>query len=182
MAVSRALRRLLRVRELEEEQSRLALEAASSELHKLQSALQHAIGRGRRGRELIGSSAGSGNLADRLAGVEEIRTSERFVEVLHPLIAKQEEVVAKRRQEFMDKRIERRQAETLIDQIKEREAVEQGRRDQQALDSWFSNKLYREGAQQEPSIAHAIEEERPARHLKRHPAEDFERNSTADGA
>ena len=34
MAVSRALRRLLRVRELEEEQSRLALESALGELQR----------------------------------------------------------------------------------------------------------------------------------------------------
>jgi hypothetical protein len=39
MAVSRALRRLLRIRELEEEQCRLALESTLGELNRLESAL-----------------------------------------------------------------------------------------------------------------------------------------------
>jgi flagellar biosynthesis chaperone FliJ len=178
VAVSRALRRLLRVRELEEEQCRLALEAASAELNKLQNAMASAFERGRRGRRLIAASAGSGELSDRLSGIEEIRTSARFVEVLQPHIAKQEEVVALRRQEFMAKRLERRQAETLIEKMAEEQAIVEGRRSQQALDDWFSNKLYREGAQQEPSSARAAEEDRPAKHVKRHSNENLEKNST----
>jgi hypothetical protein len=39
MAVSRALRRLLRIRDLEEEQSRLALESAIGDLNRLESTL-----------------------------------------------------------------------------------------------------------------------------------------------
>ena len=39
MAISRGLRRLLRVRNLEEEQSRQALESALGELNRLESAL-----------------------------------------------------------------------------------------------------------------------------------------------
>jgi len=47
MAVSRALRRLLRIRELEEEQNRLALESALGELNRLEYALEATIERGR---------------------------------------------------------------------------------------------------------------------------------------
>jgi hypothetical protein len=42
MAVSRALRRLLRIRDLEEEQRRVALESALVELHRLQHSLEAA--------------------------------------------------------------------------------------------------------------------------------------------
>ncbi len=178
MAVSRSLRRLLRVRELEEEQRRLELESASAELNKLQGALAGAIERGRTGRRLISASAGSGELSDRLAGLEEIRTGIRFVEVLTPRIAEQEEQVAARRDEFMVKRIERRQAETLIEEKESRDAVEEGRRSQQGLDDWFSNKLYRQGAEQEPSSARASEEDRPARHVKKRLSENIEKIST----
>jgi len=86
VAVSRALRRLLRIRELEEEQCRLALEAAIGELSRL----EHRDGGNgradRRGRRLVEASARSGELRDRLAGLEETRAANRLVEVLAPRI------------------------------------------------------------------------------------------------
>jgi hypothetical protein len=57
MAVSRALRRLLRIRELEEEQGRLALESALGELHRLENALMATFERKHRGRSLVLSTA-----------------------------------------------------------------------------------------------------------------------------
>jgi hypothetical protein len=47
------------------------------------------------------------------------------------------------REEFLNKRIERRQAETLIEEAKKREAVDQARRSQQSLDDWHRVRLYR---------------------------------------
>lgn len=179
MAISRAIKRLLRVRELEEEQRRLALEAASTELAKLNGALQAAHQRGRRGRLLIAQSAA--NVQDRHAGVQEIQAAERFAQVLTPRIAEQEKVVAERRTEYMEKRMERRQAETLIEEAKAREELENSRKAQIALDDWYSNKLYREGAQQKSSSARAAEEERPARHVRRHEMEDPEKKSIEQG-
>ena len=72
MAVSRALRRLLRIRELEEEQCRLALEAAIGELSRLEHAMAATAERDRRGRRLVEASARSGELRDRLAGLEAV--------------------------------------------------------------------------------------------------------------
>jgi hypothetical protein len=71
MPVSRALRRLLRVLHLEEEETRRALESALSDLHRLEHALAAAAARNRSGRGLIVQSAVTGELADRLAGLEE---------------------------------------------------------------------------------------------------------------
>ncbi len=79
MAVSRALRRLLRIRELEEEQSRLALESALGELNRLEASLAAAVERERRGRRLVKASAQTGELPDRLAGLEETRAADRRV-------------------------------------------------------------------------------------------------------
>ena len=78
MAVSRALRRLLRIRELEEEQGRIALESAIGDLSQLMNAQAAAVGRGQRGRRLVGSSVVTGEFTDRLAGLEEIRVAERL--------------------------------------------------------------------------------------------------------
>jgi flagellar export protein FliJ len=153
MAVSRALRRLLRIRELEEEQNRLALESAIGELNRLEHALATTIEREHRGRSLVLDSAQTGQVMDRIAGFEETRSATLHAEALVPRIeAKQEDIVA-RRQEFLTKRVERRQAETLIQETEAREAIEAGRRGQQSLDDWYGSRQFREVADAEPAAA-----------------------------
>lgn len=144
MAVSRALRRLLRIRDLEEEQCRLALESAVAELHRLEDALAATADRKRRGRSLVHTGVETNQLPDRLAGIEESRAADRLVAVLNPRIEAMEAEVAARRQAFLMKRVERRQAETLIEETEAREAIEVDRRTQQSLDDWFSSRRYRE--------------------------------------
>jgi len=144
MPVSKSLRRLLRIREVEEEQCRIRLETATSELHHLQNALQATVDRDRRGREMVVASAHSGELPDRLAGMEEMRTAVRFADALQPRIAEKERQVALLRKAFMDKRIEHRQAETLIQETEAKDAIDTGRRAQQTLDDWFSSRQHRE--------------------------------------
>ncbi len=150
MAVSRALRRLLRIRELEEEQNRLALESASGELNRLERTLAAAFERERLGRRLVESGTRGNQLMDRIAGLEEARSATRHAIALGPKIDAKQEEVAERRQEFLIKRVERRQAETLIEETEAREAIEADRRGQQALDDWYSSKQYREGINLEP--------------------------------
>ena len=151
MAVSRALRRLLRIRELEEEQNRLALGSASGELNRLEGALTATFERERQGRRLVEASAHSNQMMDRFAGLEEARSASLHAIALGPRIdAKQEEVTA-RRQEFLAKRVERRQAETLIEETEAREAIEAGRRGQQSLDDWFNSRKFRESGSLEAS-------------------------------
>ncbi len=159
MAVSRALRRLLRIRELQEEQSRLALESALGELHRLEHALAATVERERRGRSLIQTSAQTGELTDRIAGIEETRSAKFHAATLSPRIEGMGEEVTDRREEFLLKRVERRQAETLIQETEARNAIEDGRRGQQALDDWYSSRLYRdrdkEEADAEPVVSAA---------------------------
>jgi hypothetical protein len=140
MAVSRALRRLLRIRDLQEEQSRLVLESALGELHCLENAMTATSERDRRGRNLIQASAQTGELPDRLAGIEETRSALRQAAALVPRIDATEEEVAVLRQDLLLRRVERRQAETLIQETEARDAVESGRRSQQALDEWYNSR------------------------------------------
>lgn len=156
MAVSRALRRLLRIRELEEEQNRLALESASGELNRLERTLTAAIDRERQGRRLVESSARTGQLPDRLAGLEETRSAAFLALALGPRIDAQQEKVVARRQEFILKRVERRQAETLIQETEAQEAIEVDRHSQQALDDWYSSRKHREKSRPDPAAAEAI--------------------------
>lgn len=147
MAVSRAMRRLLRVLQLEEEQCQSALESALGELQNLRRAVDAATERDRGGRRLVVSSAHSGELTDRLAGLEETRGAARRVAALRPWIQEAEQETAALRAVFLAKRIERRQAETLIQEAEAEEAVEAKRRGQQALDEWHLNRLHRIAAQ-----------------------------------
>jgi len=149
MAVSRALRRLLRIRELEEEQNRLALESALGELNRLEHALTETIERKRRGRSLVLASAQTGQVMDRIAGFEETRSASLHAVALGPRIEAKEEDITARREEFLMKRVERRQAETLIQENEALEAIEDGRRGQQALDDWYGSRQYREEADAE---------------------------------
>jgi len=152
MAASRALRRLLRIRELEEEQCRLALESSVGELNRLEDAMQASVERERRGRRLVEASARNGELTDRLAGIEEAHATDRLFTVLEPRIAAREEEVMKRRGEFLLKRVERRQAETLIEEAVAKEGLEAGRRSQQALDNWYGSRQYLEESDSEPGM------------------------------
>jgi hypothetical protein len=69
------------------------------------------------------------------------------VAVLEPRIEAKEEEVEALRQEFLLKRVEHRQAETLIQETEAREAIEAGRSSQQRLDDWYSSRLFRQGAE-----------------------------------
>ena len=161
MSASRALRRLLTIRSIEEEHSRLALDTALGELNRLQQAREAAAERDRRGRRLVQMSARSGELPDRLAGLEETRAAGCHAAWLGPKIAEAELDVLGLREEFLARRVERRQAETLIQETEARDAVAAGRRGQQGLDDWYGNRLRREQAKPEPS--------RPATSLEANP-------------
>lgn len=150
MAVSRAMRRLLTIRDLQEEQSRLALESAMGELHSLEDALRDTAGRDRRGRRLIEASVETGELPDRLAGLEETRTAVRFAAVLGPRIEAADYDTKRLRQEFLARRVERRQAETLILEAEAGDAAEAARRSQMALDDWYRFRLHRGRIGDEP--------------------------------
>jgi hypothetical protein len=167
VAVSRALRRLLRIRGLQEEQSRLALESALGELHRLEHALVATFERGRRGRSLVQSSIQTGELMDRLAGFEETRSAELHAAALEPRIDAMGAEVTERREEYLLKRVERRQAETLIQETEARDAIVDGRRGQQTLDAWYSSRLYqdrdKEEADIEPAVSTVQEDSHPSK-------------------
>jgi hypothetical protein len=137
MAVSRGMRRLLQVLEIQEEECRAAMELARAEMKRLQQALTWSVERERGGRRLVAVSAATGEIADRIAGIEETHVAKRIATALAPRIAESESAVNARQQEFLGKRIERRQTETLIEEAETLENVEAGRRAQRDLDDWF---------------------------------------------
>lgn len=153
MPVSRSLRRLLRIRDIEEEQCRLALESALGELNRLEHALAATTERERRGRRLVVAGVRGGELLDRLAGLEETHAADRLAGALTPKIAETAQDVVALRQEFLGKRIERRQAETLIGETEARDAVATGRREQQGIDDWYRSRMRMAESEEESTAA-----------------------------
>jgi hypothetical protein len=143
MAVSKALLRLLRVRGIEEERRRMALEAGSQKLRNLEQARDAAFARDRQGRELMKRSAESGELADRISGLVETAAGHSQVRALAPQIEASETNQLRLQQEFFKKRTERRQAETLVEETQALDAVAEDRRSQQALDDWYGSRRFR---------------------------------------
>jgi hypothetical protein len=81
----------------------------------------------------------------------ERRLALRSEAVLKPRIASAELESAALRQEFLAKRVERRQAETLIRETEVQDELEGERRAQQAMDDWFGNRTQREPREQKPA-------------------------------
>ena len=137
MAVAKAIRRLLRVLDLVEELRRRVLETAQSELACLEQALSARGEQEQNGRRWLASGLQSGDLADRVAGLEEIQTGKRIASALKPQIDQSASRVEECREAFLAKRVERRQAETLVKAAEGEATIEANRKAQQGLDDWY---------------------------------------------
>jgi hypothetical protein len=151
MPVSSALKRLLRIRDLEQEQHQRALESALTELRQLERALEQAAARQRGGRSDFTASVLDQNLEldhnpnqksygkplEQQSALIETTIGKRHALALAPRISRAAAQAALRRQEFLLKRIERRQAETLIEETEAADALEATRKGQKNLDDWY---------------------------------------------
>ncbi|MGA2249474.1 hypothetical protein [Terracidiphilus sp.] len=151
MPVSSALKRLLRIRDLEQEQHQRALESALAELRQLERALEQAAARQRGGRTGFTASVLDQSLEmdrnpeqnssrkplERQSALTETTIGKRHALALAPRLLRAAAQAALRRQEFLSKRIERRQAETLIEETEAADALEANRKGQKSLDDWY---------------------------------------------
>jgi hypothetical protein len=108
-------------------------------------AARHAAGETERaGRALVGASVETGVLADRQGGLVQAAAAGRHAELLAQHIARAEVDMKRLQESFLAKRVERRQAETLVNQSEARDAIESTRRSQRALDDWHGSRKQRE--------------------------------------
>ena len=138
------LRRLLRIRKLQEEQCAISLEAAAEELRELDNARIATLKRAHNGRCLVITSICSDEIHDRLAALEEIHAASHLAGMLSARIAVAESKVSQLREVLMAKRIECCQAETLLEKTAAQHAIETARRSQCALDDWHRLRSQRE--------------------------------------
>ena len=146
MSRPKTLERLLHIREIEEEQKRLQLDAALAKLESVERTREAAAEMERQGRTLVAASVVSGEIAERQAGLMETEIARRRARMLAMRIASAQKETIERRHDFIDKRIERRQAETLVARDDTREKLESGRRNQRSVDDWYGARMHRQGS------------------------------------
>lgn len=140
MSASKTLRRLARIRELEEEQSRLVLEAAARSREEVASELLAAHQERRDGRvDLVrGVERSDGRV--RQTGLVRMEMAARQTEVLRPQLERMDQELARQRDEYLARRTARRQVETLLAEAERLARQEADRRAQQMLDDWYGRK------------------------------------------
>ena len=122
----------------------MALESALGELRSLEQARVLFLSRERAGRGLLAASAHGGEAADRTAALVEVRFASRCAAFLAPRIAATEAIATHARQAYLAKRLERLQAQTLIEEAQSQDAIESSRRSQRALDDTYGATRHRE--------------------------------------
>jgi flagellar export protein FliJ len=134
------LPRLLRLRELEEEQSRVDLEAAVGQRNKVQQEKLVTRARLQMGRQSFAAGVAEGNAASRTGAVLQVEQARGQEQPLKLRMAAAEAELAQQFAEFLTRRTDRRQVEALVEQQRSRAALETGRRAQQMLDDWYGRR------------------------------------------
>jgi hypothetical protein len=164
VGISRGLRRLYELRQIEELQKASLFESAIAELRQLETALEVASTREGNGRALVSRSVMTGETQDRSFAVEEIAIAVRISTVLKARVRGAAENIQRIRDEFLHKRLEKRQAETLLESALEREASLAQRKMQLALDEWTRLRRSEESVNGIES-AHSTESQQSAEHF-----------------
>jgi hypothetical protein len=136
MDASKSLERLLGVRQAEEERSQQEMEATIRELQRLELAHATSRERGKRARTMVASSAQTGEVMDRIAGLQEIAAADRLDRMLLKRIDVARKDAQEKRQELLTRRLARRQVETLVGTKLAEAEAEANRKTQSALDDW----------------------------------------------
>jgi hypothetical protein len=154
--VAKALARLLKLRYLLEESSRMELERRAALAARVEEMREGERARIRAGRErVLESICGTGSEDERLRlRSMEWRSAEdaaRREQQLGPVAEAVARRVEEGREEFLERRKERLQVEKVLEEEQERLREEQERRTQRDLDDWFGMKQVRERRGDEPS-------------------------------
>lgn len=147
MAKRNVLERLWRLRELEEEQSRLELEAQVAERNRIAQHLAEVSSGAARSRDEFVARLADLDTAARTGAMVELEQARRGQAAIRPRLEQAETEVEARREVFLTRRTGRRQVETLLDREREAARSETARRAQQMLDDWYG----RRGPLQTPS-------------------------------
>lgn len=140
MASQRLLGRLLRLRELEEELSRVTLERAAWGMGRLERELEATAREQAEGRHGFLRGVRENNAAERAGGVLVMCVAGGLRGRIEVKLAEAELELARQREEYLLRRSTRLQAETLLDEAHAEAEAELGRRAQQMQDDWYGRR------------------------------------------
>jgi flagellar export protein FliJ len=137
----RALTRLLRLRELEEESKCLELEGAVAERTKVERILQGVMQRKATGRRDFAEGIESADRVRRADGLRALSDAHRQVQGLASLLSGAEDEVERVKRQLLMQRIARQQVEMLVTEARQVTETETAHRAQQLLDDWYGTRL-----------------------------------------
>ena len=148
--LEQALTRILKVRQVEEDHLKASLEAALAKLTRLVEMEKAALERERRGRALLLEAICTDKSQDRLAGLVEMSLARESRGASSQKMREAREVVRQIRAQYMAKRAERRQLETLMEAERASEARHASRRQQEAVDDQYRSRRFRVRVAEKP--------------------------------
>lgn len=147
------MERLLKLRALVEESSKLELERRAALAARIDRAQERERASMRESRgEVVKTVSENGEAAEqsreRTLGWWNVESAAWRERQLHPLAQATARKVEEGRAEFFERRKERRQVESVLEAQRGRERVERDRRAQRDLDDWFGMKQIRRALQE----------------------------------
>jgi len=140
MSIKPVLARLLRLRGLEEEQSRLELENTAAALGRVEQERAAVTRRQAMGRRVFVTGIEQSDNRCRPAAVIEMELAQRQRAQVDLRLTAIESEVERQRDEFLERRTRRQQVETLVDAARAESEVTAARRAQQMLDDWYGRR------------------------------------------
>jgi flagellar export protein FliJ len=140
MPGKRVLQRLLRIRELQEEQSRVELEAAVGHRNRVADELVETKSRQAQGRSAFVAGISDRDRTGRAAGMIEMEQARKEQPRIATRLEAANAKVERQRNEFLEHRTARRQVETLVSAEQAALREEAARRAQQTLDDWYGRR------------------------------------------
>lgn len=147
--MSRSLKRILKVRQLVEDQSRAQLEVAVRDLAEVEQGIDCWERRGGASRELARAAIINQDIENRLAAEVEQELSKWRVEHLKPIRETRLERVIECREAFFEHRKLTMQTSSLLGKIEAEAEAERLKKAQQALDEWYQTERLRIQADEE---------------------------------
>lgn len=137
------LARLARIREMEEELSRLRLERAVVERERTLRRWNDAASARAEGRRAFVEGVEKDCPVERVGGLIAAEENRERQAALAPALAEADLEIEQLRVEFLARRTAARQAETLMEEERRQKRAEESRRVQQMLDDWYGRRSRR---------------------------------------
>ena len=148
MAIGQNLLRVHAVRQAEEQEQKNLLATAIAELRQLERTQELVRQRRARGRESFEESVRLGSREERICALAEIDATERLARDVSGRIGTARTQIQGLQREFLNRRIMRRQTETLLEAAEAVAKVEAERKTQNAMDDWYRSRTRQQACQE----------------------------------